>query len=96
MTAFDEITTSGHRDVYIYLSYEELLKNLEITILSSFEKNTVIIFTYSAQMQKKYLMKHITKQRIEEQGNKLHNISKSRKLTMDEKSSTTCTKISQI
>ena len=38
MTSFNEITFSDHRGLCIYLPGEALLKNLEITIPSSFKR----------------------------------------------------------
>ena len=61
MTAFNKITSAYHRGLYIDISRELSLENLEITIPSFFERKLQSSSPHAVRKYKKHLKQRITK-----------------------------------
>ena len=84
MTAFNELTTTDHREFHLDLFYKKVLKQKVIEHPSPFNRKLQSNCPTSVRFYKKYLEKKVTKQKLESKVNALLNIPQKRKLTQEE------------
>ena len=87
MTAFDELISSDHRELYIDLPTTSITKHINDEIPSSLQRTLKSSFQSSVRVYKCYLEKQITKNMIPDKIKSLLTIIATRKLSTIEEQS---------